>query len=150
MRSQSLSRIARDVAWLLVPAACLVAVMVGLGYLVTDVLPSTAIGKWDAEVPRRLVQYRQQEGVSESKLITSLSETPTIVALTALAALVFRWKFGWWRESLVVIYAVVGETSIFMARSRLRRIRLNDPARTAISSLPFTGNSGTSIWPRLI
>jgi hypothetical protein len=43
--------------------------MVGLGYLVTDVLPSTAIGKWDAEVPRRLVEYRQQEGVSESKLI---------------------------------------------------------------------------------
>src|SRR4029077_5493587 len=44
---------------------------------------------------------------------------PTIVALTALAALVFRWKFGWWRESLVVIYAVVGETSIFMATTLL-------------------------------
>src|SRR6201991_1147104 len=89
--------------------------MGGVGYLVPDVLPSTAIGKWDAEVPRRLVEYRQQEGVSESKLITSLSETPTIVALTAIAALVFRWKFGWWRESLVVIYAVVGETGIFLA-----------------------------------
>jgi len=117
--SQSLRSIARDVAWLLVPAACLVAVMVGLGYLVTEVLPSTAIGKWDAEVPRRLVEYRQQEGISESKLITSLSETPTIVALTALAAAVFRWKFGRWRESLVVIYAVVGETSIFMATTLL-------------------------------
>ena len=93
--------------------------MVGLGYLVTEVLPSTAIGKWDAEVPRRLVEYRQQEGISESKLITSLSETPTIVALTALAAAVFRWKFGRWRESLVVIYAVVGETSIFMATTLL-------------------------------
>jgi len=117
--SQSLRSIARDVAWLLVPAACLVAVMVGLGYLVTEVLPSTAIGKWDAEVPRRLVEYRQQEGISESKLITSLSETPTIVALTALAAAVFRWKFGRWRESLVVIYAVVGETGIFMATTLL-------------------------------
>jgi membrane-associated phospholipid phosphatase len=117
--SQSLRSIARDVAWLLVPAACLVAVMVGLGYLVTEVLPSTAIGKWDAEVPHRLVDYRQQEGISESKLITSLSETPTIVALTALAAAVFRWKFGRWRESLVVIYAVVGETSIFMATTLL-------------------------------
>ena len=117
--SQSLRSIARDVAWLLVPAACLVAVMVGLGYLVTEVLPSTAIGKWDAEVPHRLVDYRQQEGISESKLITSLSETPTIVALTALAAAVFRWKFGRWRESLVVIYAVVGETGIFMATTLL-------------------------------
>ena len=32
-----------------------------------------------------------------------------------LAAAVFRWAFGRWRESLVVIYAVVGETAIFMA-----------------------------------
>ena len=89
--------------------------MVGLGYLVTAVLPSTALGKWDAEVPSRLVQYRQQEGVSESKIITTLSETPTIIALTVLAAVVIRWKFGRWRESLLVIYAVVGETAIFMA-----------------------------------
>ena len=89
--------------------------MVGLGYLVTEMLPSTAIGKWDAEVPSRLVQYRQQEGVSESKIITTLSATPTIIALTALAAAVIRWKLGRWRESLLVIYAVIGETAIFMA-----------------------------------
>ena len=115
MRSQGIGGIVRDVRWLLVPAVCLVALMVGLGYLVTEVLPSTAIGKWDAEVPSRLVEYRQQEGVSESKIITMLSATPTIIALTALAAAVFRWKFGRWRESLLVIYAVVGETAIFMA-----------------------------------
>ena len=98
MRPQGFAGIARDVAWLLVPAVCLVAVTVGLGYLVTEVLPSTVIGKWDAEVPRRLVEYREQEGVSESKLITSLSETPPIVALTAIAAAVFRWKFGRWLD----------------------------------------------------
>ena len=119
MRPQGVAGIARDVAWLLVPAVCLVAVTVGLGYLVTEALPSTAIGKWDAEVPRRLVEHRQQEGVSESKLITSLSATPTIVAMTTIAAAAFRWKFGRWRESLVVIYAVVGETSIFLATTLL-------------------------------
>jgi undecaprenyl-diphosphatase len=108
-------RIARDVRWLVVPAACLLALMVGLGLLLTDVLPATALGKLDAEVPRRLVEYRQQEGISESKLITTLSETTTIIVLTVLAAAVFRWKFGRWRESLVVIYAVVGETAIFVA-----------------------------------
>jgi len=114
MRSR-IGDIVRDVRWLVVPAACLVALMVALGYLITDVLPSTSIGQWDAEVPRQLVEYRQQDGVSESKIITMLSETATITALTALAAAVFRWKFGRWRESLVVIYAVVGETSIFVA-----------------------------------
>jgi membrane-associated phospholipid phosphatase len=115
VRSHGIGGIVRDVGWLLVPAVSLVALMVALGYLVTEVLPSTAIGKWDAEVPRRLVEYRQQEGVSESRIITMLSATPTIIALTALAAAVIRWKLGRWRESLLVIYAVVGETSIFVA-----------------------------------
>jgi membrane-associated phospholipid phosphatase len=115
MPSHGFGGIVRDVRWLLVPAACLLAFMVALGLLLTDVLPSTALGKWDAEVPRQLVEYRQQEGISESKLITTLSETLTIITLTALAAAVFRWKFGRWRESLVVIYAVVGETAIFTA-----------------------------------
>jgi undecaprenyl-diphosphatase len=119
VRSQSLGRIARDVAWLLVPAACLVGLMVALGYLVTDVLPPTAIGRWDADIPRRLVEHRQQEGVSESKLVTMLSSTETIIALTVIAAGVCRWTFGRWRESLVVIYAVIGETSIFMATTLL-------------------------------
>jgi membrane-associated phospholipid phosphatase len=115
MTSEGFGGIARDVRWLLVPAACLVASMVALGLFLTDVLPTTALGKWDAEVPRRLVEYRQQGGISESKIITTLSETATIITLTALAAAVFRWKFGRWRESLVVIYAVIGETAIFVA-----------------------------------
>jgi membrane-associated phospholipid phosphatase len=93
--------------------------MVLLGYLVSDILPSSAIGRWDADVPRRLVEYRQQDGISESKFITMLSATPTIITLTVLAAAVFRWTFGRWRESLLVIYAVVGETAIFMATTLL-------------------------------
>jgi undecaprenyl-diphosphatase len=148
VRSQGFAGIARDLAWLLVAAACLLAVVVGLGYLVTDVLPSTAIGRWDADVPRRLVEYRQQEGISESKLITSLSETPTIVALTALAAAVFRWKFGRWRESLVVIYAVIGETAIFMATTLLiDRPRPNVPkldAAPPTSSFP-SGHTAAAV-----
>jgi membrane-associated phospholipid phosphatase len=93
--------------------------MVLLGYLVSDIVPSSAIGRWDADVPRRLVEYRQQDGISESKFITMLSATPTIITLTVLAAAVFRWTFGRWRESLLVIYAVVGETAIFMATTLL-------------------------------
>ena len=115
MSSRGFTGAIRHVARLLFAAACLVAVMVGLGLLLTDVLPATALGRWDADVPRRLVEYRQQEGISESKIITTLSATPTIIALTALAAVVFRWVFGRWLESLVVICAVVGETAIFVA-----------------------------------
>jgi len=114
VRSQ-VGGIVRDVRWLLVPAACLVAFMVATGYFVTDVLPATAIARWDAEVPRRLAEYRQQAGVSGSRIVTMLSATPTIITLTALVAAVCRRKFGRWREALVVIYAVVGETGVFVA-----------------------------------
>ena len=120
MRSQGgIGGVAREVGWLVVPALCLTAVMVSLGYLVTHVLPSTAIGRWDADVPRRLLEYRQTDENSESKIITTLSATPTIVVLTVLAAIVCRATFGRWREALVVIYAVVGETAIFMATTML-------------------------------
>src|SRR6476619_2468741 len=115
MPSNGIGGIVSDVRWLLVAAATIPASIVTLRFPITHVLPSTALGKWYAEVPRQLVEYRKQQGNSESKLITTLSETLTIVILTALAAAVCRWKFGRWRESLVVIYAVVGETAIFTA-----------------------------------
>jgi membrane-associated phospholipid phosphatase len=148
MTSDGLRGVARDVRWLLVPAACLLAVMVALGFLLTDVLPPTALGKWDAEVPRRLLAYRQQEGISESKLITTLSETLTITILTAFAAAVFRWRFGRWRESLLVVYAVVGETAIFVAttlfidRPRPNVPRLDDAPPT--SSFP-SGHTAAAV-----
>jgi membrane-associated phospholipid phosphatase len=148
MPSHGFGGIVRDVRWLLVPAACLLALMVALGFLLTDVLPSTALGRWDAEVPRRLVEYRQQEGISESKLITTLSETLTIITLTALAAAVFRWKFGRWRESLVVLYAVIGETAIFVAttlfihRARPRVPHLDEAPPT--SSFP-SGHTAAAV-----
>jgi undecaprenyl-diphosphatase len=94
------------------------------------------------------VAYRRQEGVSESKLITTLSETLTIVILTALAAAAFRWKFGRWREALVVIYAVVGETAIFVAttlfidRPRPSVPRLDDAPPT--SSFP-SGHTAAAV-----
>jgi undecaprenyl-diphosphatase len=116
---RSFAGVAREVGWLVVPALCLTAVMVSLGYVVTDLLPSTAIGRWDADVPRRLLEYRQHDEVSESKMITTLSATPTIVVLTVLAAIVCRWRFGRWREALVVIFAVAGETAIFMTTTML-------------------------------
>ena len=115
MRSEGVGGVIRDIRWLVVPAVGLVALMVAVGYLVTRVLPSTTVGKWDQGVPARLVEYRQLDELSESKIITTLSATPTIVVLTVLAAVVFRLLFGRWRESLVVIYAVVGETATFMA-----------------------------------
>src|SRR6202007_2840101 len=78
VRSKGIGGVVRDVGWLVIPAVCLVALMVLVGYLVTDVWPSSAFGKWDADIPRRLLEYRQPNEVSETKFITMLSATPTI------------------------------------------------------------------------
>jgi undecaprenyl-diphosphatase len=115
MPADLIKGVARDVSRLLIPAVVLWMLMVGLGYLLTHVLPSTALGKWDAEIPRQLVEAREGGTVPESELITTLSATPTIVALTAVAFVAFRLMFGRWRESLLVAYAVAGESLIFTA-----------------------------------
>jgi membrane-associated phospholipid phosphatase len=112
--------------------------MVAVGHLVTHVMPSSAFGEWDAGVPGRLVEHRQQGGVSESKFITMASATPTIIVLTVLAAVVFRWVFGRWRESLVVIYAVVGETAVFMATTLF--IKRPRPAVSHMDQAPPTSS----------
>lgn len=113
----------RDAPRLLVLAAVLALLMVGLGHLLTDVLASTAFGRWDTDLVRRLAVEREN-GVPESLLITMLSATPTIIILTLAAVIAFRWMFGRWRESLLVAYAVLGEvlifvtTTLFVDRSR--------------------------------
>jgi membrane-associated phospholipid phosphatase len=103
----------RDVPRLSALAAVLTVLMVGLGHLLTDVLASTAFGRWDTDLARRLVAERDN-GVPESLLITMVSATPTIIILSLAAVLAFRWMFGRWRESLLVAYAVLGEVLIFV------------------------------------
>jgi undecaprenyl-diphosphatase len=46
---------------------------------------------------------------------TDLARTQTVIAVTAVAALLLRWRLKRWRESLIVITAVVGEVLIFLA-----------------------------------
>src|SRR5437879_13449886 len=46
-------------------------------------------------------------------------------------------------------YSGLHSPSIFIACTRLVLMRLNDPARVAISSLPLLVNSGASRLPRL-
>jgi membrane-associated phospholipid phosphatase len=113
MPADLIKGVARDISRLLIPAAILAAVMVGLGLLLTKVLPDTGFGAWDAELPRRLVGEREGGEVPESLVISMLSATPTIVGSAIVAFIAFRLMFGRWRESLLVTYAVAGEALIF-------------------------------------
>jgi membrane-associated phospholipid phosphatase len=98
---------------LALPAAVLAGVMILLGLLLTRVLDTTAVFREDAELSRELAASRDEDGKAVTSIFTLLAETPTIVGLTAVAAVVFRLVFHRWRESVMVVCAVVGETLIF-------------------------------------
>jgi undecaprenyl-diphosphatase len=104
---------ATAVGRLALPAAVLAGAMALLGLLLTRVLDGTSVSREDAEVSRELAAARDSDGKVVTSLFTLLAETPTVVALTAVAAVVFRLVFRRWRESVVVVCAVVGETLIF-------------------------------------
>lgn len=140
--------VARDASRLLVPAVVLCALLIGLGQLLTNVLPPTAFGRWDADLPRQLIGQREGGDMPESQLITMLSATPTIVALTVVAFVAFRLLFGRWRESLLVAYAVAGEvliftvTTLFVDRPRPRVPHLD--AAPPTSSFP-SGHTAAAV-----
>lgn len=132
--------------WL--PAVLLAALMVGLGLLLTKVLETGWVFREDRELSADLAAARTADGKAATSLFTVLAETPTIVALTAVAAVVFRLVFHRWRESVIVVCAVVGETLIFWLTTLLidrQRPRLPqlDPAPPT-SSFP-SGHTAASV-----
>jgi len=68
--------------------------------------------------------------------------------VTAVAVVVLRWRLGRWRESLIVVVAVVGELLIFLAitalvhRDRPPVVRLDEAPPT--SSFP-SGHTGAAV-----
>ena len=133
---------------LAVPAVVLAGLMALLGLLLTKVLDSTGIAREDGELSRDLAASRNSDGKAVTSILTLLAETPTIVAFTAVAAVVFRLVFHRWRESVLVVCAVVGETLIFwlttmlIDRPRPRVPQLDEAPPT--SSFP-SGHTAASV-----
>jgi membrane-associated phospholipid phosphatase len=123
---------------LILPAAVLAGVMVLLGLLLTKVLDTTWVSREDAQLSRDLVAERNPDGNFLTGLFTTLAQTPTIVALTAVAAVAFRLVFKRWRESVIVVSAVVGETLIFWLTTLL--IDRRRPAVPELDPAPPTSS----------
>lgn len=98
---------------LALPAVLVAAVTIGIGLLLTRVLETSWVATEDRELSAELAAARTGDANQVTSIFTLLAETPTIVALTAVAAAVFRLVFDRWRESVIVVCAVVGETLIF-------------------------------------
>jgi undecaprenyl-diphosphatase len=94
-------------------------VVVLLGLLITKVVENTGFAREDAGVDRWFASHRTATGASLTHYGTLFGETPTIVGLTALTAVVFRIVFKRWRESVFLVICVTGQSLIFLVATLL-------------------------------
>lgn len=133
---------------LLVPLALLLSVMVLLGLLVTRVLARVWPLAVEDSVNRALIADRSEAGDAVSFGFSTLASTPTIVAVTALAALALRLVLHRWREPLFLVAAVSAQALIFLVttlaidRQRPAVRHLDDSPPT--SSFP-SGHTSASV-----
>jgi membrane-associated phospholipid phosphatase len=101
--------------FLLACAVVLLAVLVGLGWLLSKVLSHDALGQGDADISRWLAGHRNRDLNEVTSLTTKLAETLTITILAVVAVAVAAWVWRRWREPMLVAAAVAGEVAIFLA-----------------------------------
>jgi membrane-associated phospholipid phosphatase len=94
---------------ILLPMLLMAAVTFGVGKLIV------AWPTGEAEVSRSLAAGRTPLWNTLTDFGTSLSDTPYIVALTVIGAIVFRLVYKRWRESIFLIAAVWSQSLIFLA-----------------------------------
>lgn len=132
---------------LALPVLLILGVVVLLGLLFTRVLDNSDVSEADFWVDRELAESRTPTGNDLTHYGSLLGETPTIIGLTVLVAIIFRIVFKRWRESVVIVLCVSGQALIFMLtqllidRERPSVPRLDDSPPT--SSFP-SGHTAAS------
>lgn len=97
---------------LLLPLVVLSAVTLGVGWLITRPLHAAIAGEMD--VSRDLAADRTPLFNTITDIGSTLADTPVIVALTAVTAIVFRLVFHRWRESIFLVAAVWSQNLVFL------------------------------------
>ncbi len=137
---ETLRRLPRKV---LLPGLAIYALIVGIGLLLTKVLPSSAEDGLD----RSFAAHRTAEGNTVSEVFSLLGSTPVIIGLMLVTAVALRLAFHRWRESIIVITAVTLQATIFLLtgfvidRQRPDVAKLEEAAPT--SSFP-SGHTGAA------
>lgn len=94
---------------ILLPMLLMAAVTYGVGRLIL------AWPTGEAALSRAMAADRTSLWNAVTDFGSSLSDTPYIVALTAMAAIVFRLVYRRWRESIFLVAAVWSQSLIFLA-----------------------------------
>lgn len=128
----------RPVVFLTVWAAVILLALLGLGWLLSKVATGNDIAHTDDSLTRWLVTRRTPTWTDTAGLVTTLSDTITVVVIAALAVVVARLAFKRWREPLMVVVAVVGEVLIFLALTML--VERQRPAVPQLDEAPPTSS----------
>jgi membrane-associated phospholipid phosphatase len=122
-------------------AAALVAVLTGLGLLVTGPLSGTAMARFDDSVVRHLVELRTETWTRVADTVGALGGTRVVVggglALAVLALAVTRSR----RPAVFVVVVLIGEVLLYFVTAQMVQ-RLRPDVADLTSGLP-TGAS----WP---
>jgi undecaprenyl-diphosphatase len=98
---------------LVLPLAVLLGVIVGLGLLITKVLSDDWPFTAEDAVNRELAGDRTDSWSAVSAFFSTLANTPVIIAVTALIAIILRLTLRRWREPLFLCVAVSAQAAVF-------------------------------------
>jgi membrane-associated phospholipid phosphatase len=124
--------------YLIVWSIVLLALFVGLGYLLTKVGAHDPIGQADHSIERWFARDRVPELNKISHYTTYLGETIPVIVIGLLLAVSARLIWRRWREPVLVVVALVGEVSIFVAVTFL--IDRNRPPVPHLDAAPPTSS----------
>jgi membrane-associated phospholipid phosphatase len=102
-------------ARLILGAVAIWVVLSIIGLLLTRVFDKGPLHSADLGVDVWFVHHRTAAWDSIMRFGTDMARTQTVIAVAAVVALMLRWLFGRWRQSLILISAVAGEVLIFLA-----------------------------------
>jgi len=123
---------------LLLPFLVAGALTVLIGLLLTRLFSGSDLAEADVATSRWLAEHRSGTVVTLTDHLTLLGETPVIVGLTALGALVLRLVHRRWREPLILVVCVCGQAVIFLTTTVL--IDRDRPAVVRLDASPPTSS----------
>ncbi len=104
---------------LLVGGLLIAAVIISLGLLLTKASHGGWVVRTDLRVEHWFAAHRTQTRNNLTLALTWLAETPVAVGLAVVLVVGLRVTTHRWRESLVIITALVGELLVFLATTAL-------------------------------
>ncbi|GIE86287.1 undecaprenyl-diphosphatase [Actinoplanes regularis] len=98
---------------IVLPVAAILVLMIGLGLLLTHVLPHTWPFTVEDGVNRYLESHRTGTGVRVSVFLSGIGNTSSVIAVTALMAAVLRLTLHRWREAAFLCLSVTAQAVVF-------------------------------------